>query len=427
MNRLIRCCDNSESEINYMFGTEYERKYVKKALKWSEHKRETGIIRTTQFLYECLLKERLVFYTIKEGVTVSVEYKEREFEIASQLDFLITHLNELYGDQWDFYLNFDSATNKFILQCVIRYKEIEISNSKDQKHTIKDLFVFVDIAITTDYQLHFRDIKGGRTTLSYPEWCSGYRHSHLNTDRFPIGEISFLYLTNFCLGAGTDLDSISSLYYTSLEYQFTSEYIYSFFFALDDAVSWESVEGGPYIFISSISTDITKIDSSSVVYNLNSFRYNSFNDLDIENIDLQDWGVTFTFNNNSISINVDENYRNKVKEWLFIHRPEVIVRNDTTNMSLLRGYSIWSSGLRSAEEINNSFTNSKGERLYLRFREEKVCMQIEDVPENTEEDIKKKFFVHPNYLKDFTNYLNRKINENITRIVAFRKQTNNIR
>jgi hypothetical protein len=118
---------------------------------------------------------------------------------------------------------------------IVHYPEIIISNSKEEKDIIKDLY----ISFAFD-GVSLKEIKGLRTTFSDYHYKRGYRHSHLASS-------SQLQFTPFCKGSvftGIIMDYNGNQCYATLDRLldfFDSKFI-----------NWESLEGGPHIKISSV-------------------------------------------------------------------------------------------------------------------------------------------------------------------------------
>ena len=143
-----------------------------------------------------------------------------------------------------------------LLSLYIHFPEITITNSKRQTHLIKDLYIQYDIQVrkanfnTSNYKLEV-SFSGKRAALSLKEWEGGYRHSHLMT-----GSNIF---SCFCLGR-----SDYSILLQSLQIEPTENNWMLVFLGLENYLSWESLEGGPYLTIDSIKYSSDKTDERLV-------------------------------------------------------------------------------------------------------------------------------------------------------------------
>ena len=128
--------------IRYLLDTEEKKNWNK-----------AGRLRKTSFLY----------YLINKG---RIYYEGDKINLCNQLDSMITVLNEVYKDNWDFYL-YDGK-----LQLIIHFPKIEISNTKGTKHTIKNLLVRFGIAL--EYNVKLKGYAGTRLKTSLTEQQKSY-------------------------------------------------------------------------------------------------------------------------------------------------------------------------------------------------------------------------------------------------------------
>ncbi len=153
---------------------------------------------------------------------------------------------------------------------VVKFDRIEITNTRNHNHIIKDLFVY--ILFTQEFGIV---VKGTRASLSEPEIHSTYLHSHLPSLKVPNKGIR-----TFCLGNDTFRASIMRT-----NASFTKSNFKMFLFQLNDYVRWESLDGGPYRKINDInfrkvkySIDITyNIKKDIIKYIDNHFYTDDFN------------------------------------------------------------------------------------------------------------------------------------------------------
>lgn len=122
----------------------------------------------------------------------------------------------------------------------IRFPEVKVENSRRVKHTIKDMFIrlqlspfFNDVHLATFFM-------GKRTTFTYAEACSNYTFSHLNnTYNSDFG--------HFCLGH-THFKTLCM----DIARTFNPSYFELFCQQLGDYLCWESLEGTPYKYMKDI-------------------------------------------------------------------------------------------------------------------------------------------------------------------------------
>jgi hypothetical protein len=182
-------------------------------------------------------------------------------EIFNQFRTTIKVTQEIYENSWDIDIQIipvESPTrkraNKTTLSIDIRgivlyFPRVTITNRERKSHLIKDIFVRIPLFIS-DSRLKIETIEGGRTTLSYAEYCSNYYHSHLSISA--IGSISSrsvppMYNT-FCTGSGE-----INIYQSDINTEGISEArLTSYLMQIMTVVGYESIEGTPYRYISNI-------------------------------------------------------------------------------------------------------------------------------------------------------------------------------
>lgn len=159
-------------------------------------------------------------------------------------------LEEIYPEMWDIQMTIEARRLK--PRAVIKFPEIEITNSNDLKHTIYDLYFRFDLtAVTDDYfddgrlKFNIDNLYGTRGKVSYGELTSGYKHSHLESSNF-----SDMKYTHFCLGS-SEIEQAMVLINNSPELDVNL--IRYFLLHIQTYINWESLEGGPYIKMKSIA------------------------------------------------------------------------------------------------------------------------------------------------------------------------------
>ena len=162
---------------------------------------------------------------------------------------------EVFGEQ-----NVDVIDISYGFQLNIRFPEVIITNSKDLKHEIKDLFVGIQVTNVNIFGVSKGNVTlvGRRGKVSYKEWCSHYSHSHLSS--------SYNQWQNFCLG-----NSDIAMLINELKLSFDKDMWYMLFYALPNYVNWESLEGGPYKKIENLSEGSRNIGYEQVKTCLQSF------------------------------------------------------------------------------------------------------------------------------------------------------------
>lgn len=172
-------------------------------------------------------------------------------------EFLGDALDKNYGrHRWD--INNNLFDNTFLF---IHYPKVEISNSNGEKHTITDLYVAVPFGIdnATEKPYVRGPMLGTRMSRTTVERSVNFVHSHLPSSNI-LG-----YFNAFCLGSGTT--AMQSAINNLTPGDYTEECFDAFLFQLDRYVCWESLEGGPYMFICDINFGNNHIDYTDQAYN----------------------------------------------------------------------------------------------------------------------------------------------------------------
>lgn len=152
-----------------------------------------------------------------------------------------TDLQEISEDDWK-----EGSDSSYIL---IWFPEVEITNSREEKHTIRDLYVRLRI----NGEAHLGAFEMTVATFTNAQWMSDYAHSHLP------GITGF---TTPCLGSGPITSTITIL--RSEDFDETSwEILCS---QIEDFVKWESVEGGPYRYMKDITNKNMKVVELKYTY-----------------------------------------------------------------------------------------------------------------------------------------------------------------
>lgn len=127
---------------------------------------------------------------------------------------------------------------------VIRFPEIDITNSREDQHTIRELFVRLFIM---ENGYISQEIEGARLAASAHEIFSNYGHSHLGSIFYTGYSGDTIGYNSFCTGTG-EIGSIINFYNANTRV----EQAVSLLLMLKSYLSWESLEGGPYRLMSEI-------------------------------------------------------------------------------------------------------------------------------------------------------------------------------
>lgn len=258
-------------DMYYLYDDDHSRsssdtKQVKRLVeRLNKIKLEGKGLKSTRLFYKLLRKKQL------RKFSDSSSEQEYAVKLSNQFDKMLSILRHKFEENWDIFLHpyVRNGEIKYEIGFAILYPEIEIFNSDDISHTIKNLIVYVSLMENTESEsgeIGFGNIKGTRVTLSDSEFRVGYLHSHLHPYRMLPHNI-FLNATSFCLGEG-ELGTFLTNSYSDPDYVFDEISFESFLYLIDTLVEWESLEGTPYIRFSKIWTQFSG-DSAPMIPNTN--------------------------------------------------------------------------------------------------------------------------------------------------------------
>ena len=353
------------------YSTPHRRKQLVYLL--IEKLKTSGTIRTTNWFYKSALKGRFS--------EVDSSYA-REF--ATQMDSMITVLNRVYEDKWDFHLDPIFDGQKFLyfdIYVLIHFPEIDILNSENRTHKIKDLLVTFKIKDNGDYNFVPYELAGTRATLSYEEWFVGYNHSHLQANK-PNDFSDVFYNGPICTGSGEINDVMATMW----DAGYIEEVFEMFLFTLNTLVEWESLEGTPHIRMERVviggEARISDVSDSNVQNYFVSILGN------IENFD-----VDFVFSENRYKIKQNNKFQNIIKN--------IIIDKMSANWSKLLVTKINEKyyGYSHPEilDLSDRFLNDNQEKPYIIVQNLVLEFEVEEYSGELPEI--NNYEVHPKILK----------------------------
>lgn len=202
------------------FGPEYD--YVIKAIENNNHKK-------LHFL-KYLSSQRFMPVGSEENLHEMIKIFEQKFQGNQDLAFEVKETSELRP-----YFK-------------VLYPEIEITNTRKEKHTIKNLVVVFSLKWDSYFKKwKIDEMTGLRLTLSYLELNKLYPHSHLSATRL-TDKFKSMSSSKFCLGSSTLGMSIAE-YNTESNREQSNLVLEGILYTLDTYVTWESLEGVPHNYI----------------------------------------------------------------------------------------------------------------------------------------------------------------------------------
>lgn len=237
--RIIAKKHNKNESAKHIEEHISKRFYVKNGELTTLQKKSHTLFAKTFPFYK-FLKQALDSFGLDYDISLKYKVKVLHHRPADyyylQNAFCYTYVSE----------QFNSST-QFIpeLHVVIHFPKLTLTNRDNKYHTIKDLFVKFSINI-----YHKIDIlQGTRTTFHPIEYQKRYRHSHLPANHG-------LEFSSFCLGSDAPISFTKILLEEELTKSNTT-WTDTFLFFLNQIkayVVYESLEGGPYIKISSLTS-----------------------------------------------------------------------------------------------------------------------------------------------------------------------------
>lgn len=144
-------------------------------------------------------------------------------------------LDEVHGENYDLQVCSDGY-----LELLIRYPHITITNTKKESREIEELYC----VLTFNESFLLKGFEGFRAKMSFNDVKNGYRHSHLNSRNLE----NLFTASAFCTGS-TDLTALKSEFMEG----FDADRFDLFLYQINNFVEWESLEGTPYVHLSTVS------------------------------------------------------------------------------------------------------------------------------------------------------------------------------
>lgn len=160
--------------------------------------------------------------------------------IKSQFFAILDLFEAKYKGEADLGFHYDQQSGYFMPYFKVLYSKFTITNSKGRCHEIRDLFVYHSFKFTNG-SIHPYKLEGGRFSKTDLEISSSYQQSHLSSHG--SWRDNPFYCSYFCIGSDTDV----SLMMAEFEVQMDFDRYELFLFCVDSMITWESLEGVPFI------------------------------------------------------------------------------------------------------------------------------------------------------------------------------------
>ena len=190
-----------------------------------------GLHKNKKFLERLFDKE-----TIQIRGTLGVDKTKIKEDFFKILDLF----EAKYKEQADLGFHFDHDNGYFIPYFKVIYPKFTITNSHGRTHEIRDLFVYHSFKWTNG-AVHPYKLEGGRLSKTDLEVTSSYQQSHLGSHS--SWKDNPLYCSYFCVGGDTDVSRMMAEFEVDMNF----DRYELFLFCVDSMITWESLEGVPFI------------------------------------------------------------------------------------------------------------------------------------------------------------------------------------
>lgn len=299
-----------------------------------------------------------------------------------------------YKDNFDLGLDYDGCD--FYPYFKVIYPEFIITNSKGREHIIRDLVVIHQVAYKNRH-VYTKHPMGGRLSKTLLEIAAGYQQSHLGSrggwNKNPFNEYSA-----FCVGGDTDVSRMIAEFEIEIDWDRYELYL----FCIDSMITWESLEGVPYIRMevieNALNNKVTTVNRSHV--------NRVINYIETEKLPLD---VNFYIAGNRYRIRPDEKANNFVKNIIL----KVCNFSEYKSILVSRVPNTFDQFLQmKAGGANTSEFEIKDKDQYMIFRGEKRYAKMVKKDQRQEQTLNiEDYNVYPNFLKDVLKQLECRIYE----------------
>jgi hypothetical protein len=271
---------------------------------------------------------------IKQLEKKSIEYKT---------DYLRRVVSQFFIED-----HYDIISNVYTIDIILYYPELTITNSIELSHKLKDIYILLKF---NSSNLELKELSMTRTTYSSIEYNSGYMYSHVNIHKLQY------WTSEFCWGTDTAIKKVQSKLRNGKILDFTQ-----FLVLFKAYLEWESIEGKPYYYISSLidsSKNYKKVYFSALEYKIEYF-------ISCISANLKDLSYTYTIDELYYKIELLPESIDKIKELLTTHFPQHC-------FYLVNGSSCRFEISNTVPTINiQSQVVFKGEQKYLTIEKEEI-------------------------------------------------------
>jgi len=364
-----------------------------------------GAHRSKKFLswlieYDCL-------YVDSYSTSQKEDFKENLFKVLDLFEDKYKGMFEL-----DFY---SISYREFEPYFKVLYPEFTITNSSGDSHQIRDLVVVHRFSYRHSGVFHPDSLQGGRISKTKLEMLSSYQQSHLPGRPYKKWLQNSFEISEFCVGNDTDVSRMMSEFSLGIEW----DRYELFLFCVDSMITWESLEGVPFRYMSNIK----QADHNRVSSMHNSDRAQAVS----LHICAKREALDFDFFVGEGRYKIKRNSRanETVKEvvlqlFSYDEYNSILVTRDPNNAESYLGMS-----KENAKE--GTKIPPEGQEKYTLFRGQKLRARVLKQNEKNQKKVSMEdYIIHPNFLEDVLTRIEARIYRKIvTQSTAKRASTSN--
>lgn len=213
-----------------------------------------------------------LMYLFNKGLLHFINDYRQNQEAINQFFRLLDLFDAKYKNLYDLGFTYDGSD--FYPYFKVLYPKFIITNSHSETHQIQDLFVIHEVAYNPNNGGHVytKHPQGGRFSKTKLEIVSSYQQSHL--PKHEDWRKQPFDCTTFCVGGDTDVSRMIAEFEVEMDWDRYELYL----FCVDSMITWESLEGVPYIKMrdikNALNNEVTSVNQSYVQTLVNSITDN---------------------------------------------------------------------------------------------------------------------------------------------------------
>jgi hypothetical protein len=353
----------------------------------------------TRFVHNAMLlgkhrEKKFLQRLYDKGILHLYDKYEPEQEYINQFFQFLDLFEAKYKDNFDLGLYYDGCD--FYPYFKVLYPEFVITNSNGESHIIRDLVIIHQVAYKEGH-VYTKHPYGGRLSKTLLEIAGSYQQSHLGS-RSSWNVNPFNDYSTFCVGGDTDVSRMIAEFQVEIDWDRYELYL----FCIDSMITWESLEGVPYIKMATIKNALNnRVTSANRNYVTRVISY-----IEKEKLPLD---VNFYIADNRFKIKPDERANAFIKDIVL----KVCNFSEYKSILVTRVPNTFDQFLQmKAEGANVSSFEIKATDQYMIFRGDKRYARMIKEDQRQEKPLSiDDYNVYPNFLKDVLKQLECRIYE----------------